>query len=58
MIMRLEISTKITTNTKSCGELAAAIIIDENDEQPIFSWMHTEIPITVTTTKNNQNRER
>ena len=31
---------------------------DENDKQTIPSWMDTDIPISVTSTENNQNRKR
>ena len=47
-----------TTNIRSCYDYAAAIMKDENDKQTIPSWMDTDIPTTVTSTKNNQNRKR
>ena len=31
---------------------------DENDTQTIPSWMETDIPTTVSSTENNQNRKR
>ena len=58
MIMRLEIHIENTTNTKNCYDYVAAIMKDEIDKQPIPSWMDTDIPTTVTSTDNNQNRER
>ena len=58
MIMRLEILKENTTNTNSCNDYAAAIMKDENDKQTIPSWMDTDIPTTVTSTKTNQNQKR
>ena len=47
-----------TTNTKSCYDYAAAIMKDENDKQTIPSRMDSDIPTTITSTENNQNRKR
>ena len=58
MTMRLEIPKEITTNTKSCYDYAAAIMKDENDKQTKPSWMDSDLPTTVTSTENNQNRKR
>ena len=58
MIMRLENPKKITTNTKSCYDYVAAIMKEENEKQMIFLWMDMDIPTTVISTENNQNRKR
>ena len=51
--MRLEIFNNNVTNTKGCYDWSAAIMKDENEKQPIPSWMDTDISTTVTSTENN-----
>ena len=55
MTLQIKIPINKTTNIKSCFDYAAAIIRDDIDKQPIMVFINTEIPITFTSTENNEN---